>query len=100
MTAPRWGTEVSFRLASGAAVAAREVARDLADAGPDAAEHLLFLDDASGGFGHLAVFGDEAAARGFADRPAVRRAVARVTELGAAKVHIRCYAMETITPTV
>lgn len=100
MTGTAWGIEVSFRLEPGSAEVARTASAALTAAGPDAVDHVLFLDDAAGGYGHLAVWDHEDAARGFAARPGAQAAVARVAAHGAAKVHIRCYTIERPARTV
>lgn len=94
MSGVRWGTEVSFRLGPGTADAARAIAAELAAAGPDATEHVLFLDADAGEFGCLAVWATEDLARGYGERTAVLRVMEALAARTGREPRVRCYRME------
>jgi hypothetical protein len=89
---------VSFRLGPGTADAARAIAAELAGAGPDATEHVLFLDADAGEYGCLAVWGTQGLARGYGDRAAVRRVLAALAARTGKEPRVRCYRMENVPP--
>ena len=88
------GTEVSFRLGPGTLDEARAIAARLAAAAEGCRRHVLFVDAEAGEYGCLAEWEDPAAARGFADRPATREALAALEGRTGRPPRVRLYAME------
>lgn len=88
------GTEISFRLGPDTLEEARATAARLAAAAVGCRRHVLFVDAAAGEYGCLAEWDDPVAARGFADRPAVRAEIARLAERVGREPRVRVYVME------
>jgi quinol monooxygenase YgiN len=88
------GTEISFRLGPGTLDEARAVAARLGAAAGGCRRHVLFVDAEAGEYGCLAEWEDPAAARGFAERPAVREEIATLGRRMGKAPRVRLYAME------
>ncbi len=88
------GTEIAFRLAPGSGDQARSIAGRLARLAPASVEHVLFLDDAAGDYGCLAVWRTADDATAYIAHPDVATEVAALGELMGKPTRVRTYVME------
>lgn len=95
---PLWGTEIAFRLGAGTGDEARSFAGTLAALAEGCVEHVLFIDEDTGGHGCLAVWPTEEAAIGYGALPAVGSVLDRLEELTGRRPQVRRYRMEWQTP--
>lgn len=88
------GTEIAFRLGPGTLAEARGIAGRLAGLAIAAEEHVLFVDQAAGEYGCLAVFARGADADAYIAHPGVRAEVAALGARMGKAIRVRRYAME------
>jgi len=88
------GTEIAFRLGPGSLARARVIADRLSGAATNAIEHVLFVDEAVGEYGCLAVWDTPEDAAAYTAAPAVVDLIQELSAVTGKPARVRTYAME------